>query len=247
MDFALKSDVGQLRPLNEDYCGYFYCEDAGIAVFVLADGMGGHNAGEVASKLAVDNIINYISVNLDSDKLRANTDYIIKLFEGAINQANSIIYQLANDSESLEGMGTTLVILAICNTKGYIANIGDSRAYHIDKSGIRQLTTDHSYIEELVRKGTITKEAAMLHPHRNVITRAVGTDPAVMADYITTEIREGDIFLLCSDGLSNVLKEDEIKDIVISSQSAEEAGDRLLQEANQKGGFDNISVIVVRL
>lgn len=247
MDFALKSDIGQMRPLNEDYCGYYYNEDADMALFVLADGMGGHNAGEVASKLAVDNIIKHISVNIDADKISDNTNYIIELIEGAIKLTNSIIYEMAYESESLDGMGTTLVILAICKSKGYIANIGDSRAYLIDKTKIKQLTTDHSYIEELLRKGTISKEAAMIHPQRNIITRAVGTDLDVVADYTTININKGDVLLLCSDGLSNVLKEDEIKEIVVSSQSAEEASDRLLKEANQKGGYDNISVVVVKI
>lgn len=247
MDFALKSDIGQMRPLNEDYCGYYYNEDADMALFVLADGMGGHNAGEVASKLAVDNIIKHISVNIDADKISDNTNYIIELIEGAIKLTNSIIYEMAYESESLDGMGTTLVILAICKSKGYIANIGDSRAYLIDKTKIKQLTTDHSYIEELLRKGTISKEAAMIHPQRNIITRAVGTDLDVVADYTTININKGDVLLLCSDGLSNVLKEVEIKEIVVSSQSAEEASDRLLKEANQKGGYDNISVVVVKI
>lgn len=247
MDFALKSDIGQMRPLNEDYCGYYYNEDADMALFVLADGMGGHNASEVASKLAVDNIIKHISVNIDADKISDNTNYIIELIEGAIKLTNSIIYEMAYESESLDGMGTTLVILAICKSKGYIANIGDSRAYLIDKTKIKQLTTDHSYIEELLRKGTISKEAAMIHPQRNIITRAVGTDLDVVADYTTININKGDVLLLCSDGLSNVLKEVEIKEIVVSSQSAEEASDRLLKEANQKGGYDNISVVVVKI
>ena len=139
----------------------------------------------------MDNIIKHISVNIDADKISDNTNYIIELIEGAIKLTNSIIYEMAYESESLDGMGTTLVILAICKSKGYIANIGDSRAYLIDKTKIKQLTTDHSYIEELLRKGTISKEAAMIHPQRNIITIAVGTDLDVVADYTTININKG--------------------------------------------------------
>jgi protein phosphatase len=245
MDFALKSDIGQLRQLNEDYCGYFYDNNVDLALFVLADGMGGHNAGEVASKLTGENIIKCIAEKYSS--LDDPDNNMIDMIDASIQNTNNLVYGMADQNSRLLGMGTTLVLLALSGDKGYIANIGDSRAYLIDDLHINQLTTDHSYIEELVREGSISKEEARIHPKRNQITRAIGVGSEVVADYVTIDIKQETILLLCSDGLTNSIDENEIQQVVVSSESAEEASQRLLEMANQRGGYDNISVIVVKI
>lgn len=250
MEFALKSDIGQMRQLNEDYCGYFCDDDMDLALFVLADGMGGHNAGEVASKMTVDNIIKKLSSDFDSGKMKESEDtqaYMINLINLSIRYANNLVCDMAGMNRGLEGMGTTMVLLAICGRKAYIAHIGDSRAYIIDGLHITQLTTDHSYIEELIREGSISREEARLHPKRNQITRAIGVNDTVRPDFITIDIKEGNTFLLCSDGLSGILEDEEIRVIVSDAETAEEASKKLLNEANSRGGYDNVSVVIVKI
>lgn len=247
MDFAIKSDIGKQRELNEDYCSYFREEGNDVSLFVLADGMGGHNAGEVASKMAVDSVIKFISERFNLSLYNEDNGYVLNLITSAINDINSSMFNISSHNENYSGMGTTIVILAVVQDKAYIANVGDSRCYLISDTTMQQLTTDHSYIGELVRDGTISKAEARTHPKRNEITRAIGVSSVVIPDIVTIDIKPDSTFLLCSDGLTNELEEEEIREIVVSSKNAEASSKKLLNEVIKKGGYDNISVIVVNM
>ena len=230
-----KTDKGLIRENNEDA---FYV-DVKKGIFIVADGMGGHNAGEVASQMAVDEIKKY----LNSQEIN-NLSQILKQ---AIIKANEAIYEKAEKDPNLEGMGTTVVV-AIINNKNknlHIAHVGDSRAYILTKKGLKQITDDHSLVNEWVKEGKITLEEARFHPMRNVITRALGVKKEVEVE-INTIPYQGESILLCTDGLTDMLEDKEIEEIIKNNPDPKEACKALIEEANKKGGKDNITVILIK-
>lgn len=238
---AKLSDVGRLRPHNEDFVDCYVPTDPEQlerkgAIYLVADGMGGHQAGEVASQRAVATVIQQYYVDPDHD---AATSLV-----RAFRQANQYIHEQAQANPDRAGMGTTLVAAVILGRKAYIANVGDSRAYLISKTDISQITEDHSWVEEQVRAGLLTPEQARRHPQRNLVTRALGSRPSVEVDLFEWQLGAGDTLLLCSDGLTSHVEDLEIE-AVVREHPPEEAVRLLIAKANERGGSDNISVLVL--
>jgi protein phosphatase len=231
---GMLSDIGKVRKLNEDYLGYF--EDSTKKIYVVADGVGGHNAGEVASKLAVETIIEYIK-SID------NINDIDKVLVEGVVQANKSIYDFSKTNTSLKGMGTTVTACLVKDGKMIVANVGDSRCYIIDRTGINQITKDHSLVQQLVDSGSITQEEAAVHPNKNIITRSLGTYPSVEIDTFMIDLDNIFKVILCTDGLSNLLSADEIYEITMNSDNTS-ACRKLIDISNQRGGRDNTTVII---
>ena len=231
------TDQGKVRKQNED-CFYI---DEKNTVFFVADGMGGHNAGQVASQMSSQITEDYINEHISED------ESIADLLRDAIVKANSDIYQKASKERSYSGMGTTVEACAIKENKLFSAHVGDSRLYRLRDSEFRQLTTDHSYVEMLIRNGDITREEAREHPNRNVITRAVGTDPTVEIDSAEFEIKPKDVYLLCTDGLTEMLEDSEIQEIISRDIPLKDQVEYLVQTANEKGGTDNVTVLMIQI
>lgn len=236
MDYAFLTDIGKLRRQNEDSV---YINDKKLSFAIVADGMGGHKAGEIASRMAVDTIKSSLNRGRITDKTKID-DKLRKAFE----LANKKIYDYAEENSKLMGMGTTTVVAVIHNGKLTVANVGDSRAYIIKDNEIRQISEDHSYVWQLVMKGEITENQARRHPKRNYITRAMGTEKNVPVDVFSEEWNGGTV-LLCSDGLSGLLDNYEMRNIVNEAESLQEAAEKLVSLANERGGNDNISVALM--
>ncbi|QWR77646.1 Stp1/IreP family PP2C-type Ser/Thr phosphatase [Candidatus Magnetomonas plexicatena] len=234
---AGKSDVGLRRSRNEDS----FCIDKSAGLYVVADGVGGSQRGELASKMAVESICSYIS-----EKIKANnlSESITGLLYDAIKRANQEIYDLSLTDDSLTGMATTVVAALVRGDRVAIAHVGDSRLYLIRGGNIEALTDDHSLVAEQIRRGILTKEEADEVGMRNVITRSLGFTPEVEPDTDEMTIYDGDVLLLCSDGLYTMVPERAILLVVNSSDDPEEISSRLIGFANKKGGRDNITVIV---
>ncbi len=239
-----KSIVGNHRKNNEDAI-FINKELEGVFknLFIVADGMGGHNAGEIASMLAINSFVEYVKTHSDSSSLEQD---ILDVMVGAIQYANNVIYEKASSEEGFNGMGTTMDALCIYKNKMYITHIGDSRVYLLRNHNLSQLTKDHSYVMELVKLGKLTEEEAMVHPKKNIITRAVGIEKLIEIDTIINNIENNDQLLLCSDGLTNMISNSDIKNILECNLSISEKMDLLINTANQNGGMDNISVILVK-
>jgi serine/threonine protein phosphatase PrpC len=244
LDVAQLTDVGRKRPHNEDNMAYVIPKDAQVmakkgALFVVADGMGGHAAGEVASEIAVETIS---SAYYQDDN---NEDITASLLH-AIKRANALIHQRAAENMMRSGMGTTCVAAVLRGSTAYIANIGDSRAYMVRAGQVRQVSQDHSWVEEQVRAGLLTRDQARSHAQRNVITRSLGTQSDVDIDIFTEQMFEDDTLLLCSDGLSGQISDDDLRTIM-GKYSPQESVYRLVERANENGGPDNITAIVIRV
>lgn len=235
------SDVGKVRETNQDYY-YIFQEDDEIKLAILADGMGGYNGGEIASKLATENIKDYIKNNLYSTL--PDKKEIEKLILSAIEYANMVVYEKSKEDENLNGMGTTLEVCLIYNNIVYIAHIGDSRVYLIRNGKIEKLTTDHSYVENLVKEGKISKEEAINHPKKNIITKALGCTAFAEPDVIQKKMEKKDIIVMTSDGLTNKLTDKQIYEII--EKDIETSVRNLINEANELGGNDNITTIVIQ-
>lgn len=235
-----KSVVGKIRKTNEDAI-LVLNEPLGVLanVFVVADGMGGHLAGGVASVMAINEMKSFLAENVGYDD-------VLDAISDAILYANEKIHDNGLDNPEHRGMGTTLLAATVIGTKAFIVNVGDSRLYAInpDKNEIKQITVDHSYVQELLAQGKITADEAEVHPNKNIITRALGTSAYVECDRFTYLLGEGDILLICSDGLTNMLSNNDILAICKEGKNAGEIVDQLLDGANEKGGIDNISVIM---
>ncbi len=240
---AEESDTGRVRKYNEDYVRCIVPADEEQlrrkgALFLVADGMGGHQAGEEASKEAVARVAQeyYAGASDDvGDSLRR-----------AIKAANKAVYEQANADPSLVGMGTTLVVAAIVGRELYVANVGDSRAYLLRRKRLEQITVDHSWVEEQVRAGLLTSRQAEQHPQRNLITRALGTRPQIEVDLFELDLREGDLLLLCTDGLSGQVSQGAITASLLSQPPPQAAVD-LVEQANAQGGRDNVSLVIVQV
>jgi len=238
------TDVGLVREHNEDSIDW----DTERGMFILADGMGGHNAGEVASALAIESIKHALYDVLTPEIISSEiVDYNDAMYE-AITYANTEIFEQALENTEYAGMGTTLVMSLIQNDKALIANVGDSRMYVNNAGKITQLTTDHSLVQEMVDNGYLSEEEAYSAVSRNLITRALGISEEVDIDLIEHEIQPGDVFLLCSDGLSDLVPDEEISAILNKhAGSLNEAATELVATANARGGKDNISVILMTM
>ena len=211
-----KSDVGKVREMNQDA---YYISDSSseVKLYLLADGMGGYKGGEIASNLAIKCTKNYIENNFKETP--KDRESLIQLIASSMEYANMVVYEKSRENKEYEGMGTTLEVCLIYNNKAYIGHIGDSRIYRIRKTFIRKLTTDHSYVQKLVKDGTITKEEAEVHPKKNIL-------------------------LISSDGLTNMVKQDDI--FQIATGNIEKAPQRLVDLANENGGMDNITVVIIK-
>lgn len=238
-----RSDIGRVRAVNEDRA-YSAKLANGYTLAVVADGMGGHQAGDIASRLAVETVVHELSV-LPDEMVRSDRRLAVKQ---AILRANDTIFQLASQDEKYNQMGTTIVVALLADQEAVIGHIGDSRAYIANESGLHQVTEDHSLVYELLKSGQITAEEAARHPRRNVLTRALGTDKAVEVDMNEIAMEQGDVMLLCTDGLTNMISPHAIWSIITDpSQSIDTIADRLVSEAIDAGGDDNISVILVQM
>lgn len=235
------SDKGMVREMNQDYY-YVSKPDSEYNLYILADGMGGYTGGEIASSLAVNSVEEYIRKNIKDVEI-INRDTLQKLIKDSMEYANKVVYEKSRTDINLSEMGTTLEVCLIYNNKVYIGHIGDSRVYRIRKNIIRKLTTDHSYVEKLVKEGTITKEEAYHHPKKNMLIKALGCEEYVEPDILVKGFLKDDILLMCSDGLTNLLSDKEIYDVVINN--LENADKLLIQKANIKGGYDNITAVVI--
>ena len=236
-----KSDVGKVREMNQDY---YYISNSldEVQLYILADGMGGYNGGEIASKIAVETAKNYIENNFK--EIEKDRDSIIQLLGSSMEYANMVVYEKSQQKPELYGMGTTLEVCLIYNNKAYIGHIGDSRIYRIRKTFIRKLTTDHSYVQKLVKDGTITKEEAEVHPKKNMLLKALGCNAFVEPDVAVKGFLKEDILLISSDGLTNMVKQDDI--FQIATGNIEKAPQRLVDLANENGGMDNITVVIIK-
>lgn len=231
------TDIGKKRKLNQDFV---FSSDIRIGnlpnLFIVADGMGGHNGGGYASRFTVETIVEEVRKST-----RGNARDTLR---HAIATANERLRERAEEDEALYGMGTTIVAATLSGSKLLVANVGDSRLYIIGDT-IRQITRDHSLVEEMVRAGGIDEETARHRSDKNIITRAVGAMDEITADFFQLEVRPGDIILMCSDGLTNMLEDDEIRMIVRSGRDIVEKAEKLVEAANSNGGRDNIAVILV--
>ena len=231
------TDIGRKRKVNQDYI-YTSEEPVGNLpnVFIVADGMGGHNAGDYASKVTVETMLAEMQSSFEKNPTL--------IFRRAIEEANELIRRRAGEDKKLEGMGPTVVVASCMGRFLQVANVGDSRLYVVNRE-IRQITRDHSLVEEMVRMGGLDRADARNHPDKNIITRAVGVEDHVEPDFFTVELREGDTVLMCSDGLTNMLEDEEIRMIISGARDLVEKAERLVEAANANGGRDNISVILI--
>ncbi|MBC5714077.1 Stp1/IreP family PP2C-type Ser/Thr phosphatase [Roseburia sp. BX1005] len=231
------TDIGIHRKMNQDY---FYTSEMPVGnlpnLFIVADGMGGHNAGEYASKHTVETMVKFAKAS--------HLTQPASILEEAIKAANEEILKKAEEDISMKGMGTTVVAASVLDHKLYVANVGDSRLYLVNRE-IRQITRDHSYVEEMVRRGELDKETAREHPDKNIITRAVGATKEIEIDFFETELKHEDEILLCSDGLTNMVEDSEIRTIIKGQRDTAEKAERLILAANANGGKDNITVVVI--
>ncbi len=235
-----KTDIGKAREMNQDY--YYVSEpESNIQLYILADGMGGYNGGEVASKLAVESVKSYIENNLNQKE--PQKEQILQLVKDAAEYANKVVYEKSKTSEDLHGMGTTLDICLIYNNKVYIGHVGDSRVYLIRGEIIRKLTKDHSYVQKLVEDGKITREEANHHPKKNMLIKALGCTEYVEPDIRARNVGKQDVLLMCSDGLTNMVEEKVIYKTV--KENPQTAPEKLVNLANEAGGYDNITVITI--
>lgn len=241
MIVGASTDIGIVRQINQD--SMFVSKNSAFPLFIVADGMGGHKAGEVASEMAVSIITTSLSSRLMDDDVIVNIE---KEILDSIKKANRELLNHSQVIEDCNGMGTTITLGYIKDAKLYVGHVGDSRAYIIRNEELKQITDDHSLVNELLKNGDISIEEAMKHPQKNVITRAVGTNEDICIDINSFELKENDIILFCSDGLTNMIEEHELKDLFIGIKDVQEACDSAVSLAKDKGGRDNITVIGIR-
>ncbi len=232
-----KTDIGQKRSMNQDS---IFCSDTPVGplpnLYIVADGMGGHAAGDFASRYAIEVTVDFIK--------KSTLENPVSVLKRAMIFASNEVYKAAQKDSAKSGMGTTMVAAVIAGNTLYAANIGDSRLYIINDE-IKQITMDHSLVEELIRNGQLDRKKGRNHPEKNIITRAMGSRDEAMPDFFEVEIKKDDRILLCSDGLTNMVEDDELRDIVGDNDELENAACELINRANYYGGNDNISAIVI--
>ncbi|MDE5590666.1 MAG: Stp1/IreP family PP2C-type Ser/Thr phosphatase [Acetatifactor sp.] len=232
------TNIGKKRKLNQDFV---YTSEVPVGhlpnLFIVADGMGGHNAGDYASKLAVETMVEEIALSAEQEP-----EAVLRM---AVEKANAMVNGSAKKAPELEGMGTTIVAASIEGSTLSVTNVGDSRLYVVGGHEIRQITRDHSWVEDMVRSGGMGREEARNHPDKNIITRAVGAEDSVKTDFFSVTLREGDMILMCTDGLTNMLNDEEIRMVLDGARDIVEKAEELVRRANENGGRDNISVILI--
>lgn len=241
MERSYRSEVGLVRSHNEDSIAVHTLNERMSAV-IVADGMGGHRAGDVASQMAVD-ITGQRLRSLSADQ---TMDQLQRQLVKSVEDANQAIYEKARENEEMAGMGTTLIVAVILNNEVLIGHIGDSRAYVVNQRVCKQLTSDHSLVNELITLGEITDTEAKNHPRQHVLMKAVGTEPNIEPDIVTFTWAEGDTLLFCTDGLTNMVSEQMIHDVIREDSHLDEKVDKLVQHALEAGGADNISLALVK-
>lgn len=248
MIYNCDSHVGKVRKNNEDYCmgEVIQTEEDYIGIFALADGMGGHKKGEVASKIAVESIIDFLKENI-LQECGIKMDYLDDVIKQGYNYANKKIYEKSLADISCEGMGTTLVVAVVYKDEVIIANVGDSRCYLLHNDKLKKITKDHSVVEELLSANLITEEEARCHPRRNQITRAMGVEEIIIVDIFREKIEKNDILLLATDGLTGCVEDQSIKEIIKQDKDIKILCDDLINKANENSGRDNISVILSKI
>lgn len=232
------TDTGVTREMNQDY---YFATDTNLGnlpnLFIVADGMGGHKAGDYASRHTIERVVASISRNSSEEP--------VTIIQEAISKANELLVAESNEDETKSGMGTTLVITTLVGDKLIVANVGDSRLYVISDM-VRQITRDHSLVDEMVRLGELNPSEARSHPDKNIITRAIGAQKNVKADFFEVELAKDDYVLMCTDGLTNMVRDEEILDIVRSEKEPEAIAHKLVRMANNNGGRDNITVTIIK-
>ena len=239
MEIITKTDIGKVREINQDYVLYFR-KNENEGIVALCDGMGGHNAGEIASMLTSQDIIKQYKVHGEFH----NDDEIKAWMIGAIQHANHLVLQESHLDPQLEGMGTTVVVALIHGDQLYVSHVGDSRAYYFDGTSLQQLTVDDTLVNVLVESGTISKDEAQFHPQKNILLQAVGVSDVLKVSFYSQKFEDG-LVLLCTDGLYNSLFQSRIIDILNKQDSLENIGRYLIDEANQYGGRDNIGIALI--
>ena len=235
------SDPGSVREQNQDTFVIQELSEVSILA-VVCDGMGGARSGDVASRLAMEKFSEEVLLRWQED---LSEERVYEILRSGVALANAAVYEKANSGEEYSGMGTTLVAAVVSQREAYIINVGDSRAYHVNNSGIAQVTTDHSFVQMMVHCGELTPEEAKNHPRKNLITRAIGTETKVEGDVYRVELEETDCLALCSDGLSNVLADQEILFEIVHGETRDDCCQRLLKIAKTRGAPDNVTVVVV--
>ncbi len=241
--------VGMKRDHNEDA----YVIDPEQGLYIVADGMGGHNSGEIASKMAIETVVNFFrATNADNEvtwpyKYDRSMDEAENRLTVSAKLANSRIWEMSQRNDLYRGMGTTLVLLHVCNDLTYLVNVGDSRAYLFRDGKLVQQTEDHSLLNDYLKSGRITPAEAETFPHKNVIIRALGIKKEVQVDIFRIPPRRSDVFLMCSDGLSDMVPTDVLEDILLTTPDIRTASKLLVREANQRGGNDNITVVLAQI
>lgn len=244
LDYALLSHPGQLRPLNEDALG----ARPDLGLFVLCDGLGGYNAGEIAATMAVSALVSQLAGDLDRARESGTAFDARKVLTARLIQINGAIARAAADSTAFEGMATTIVIAWILGDRLWVAHAGDSRLYRFREGVLEGLTRDHSFSQELLDAGMVTEEEAKVLPSKNLVTRALGAAEDVEPEVHDFPLRVGDVLMLCSDGLTEMVDDSQIAGAIFASvPDVQRAAQRLVDLANAAGGRDNVSVIVVRL
>lgn len=240
MDFAYRSDIGQQREENEDYVGVFK-NNAGINFAIVADGIGGHQGGDVASEMAVSHM-GYRFENTNFDQ----PEDAVKWLAAEVQDENQHIIEKAREFSDLNGMGTTMVAALLFDNQFLMANIGDSRGYLYRAGELHQLTEDHSLVNELIKRGEISAEQARQHPQKNIITRTLGISPDADIDTNLFQMEAGDQLLLCSDGLTNMVPDEQLAKVLkATDQTATEKCATLIKMANTAGGLDNLTALIV--
>ena len=241
MKFAIKSDVGQRRKVNEDAAGYFESKN-NIPLMMVCDGICGHNAGEIASAMAL------MSIGQAWEKTEFNDiEEVYQWLIQKITEANEAIFTRSAQYEDLYGMGTTVVVASIIGNQLMIANVGDSRAYVLRNFQLKQLTEDQSLVNALLKSGEITPEEAENHPNKNIVTQSLGVTSVVEIDFVRMTVKEDDTLLLCSDGLSDMLSLEEIRNVMNHYSDIEKQVEKAVEAANEAGGRDNITVAIAKI
>lgn len=232
------TDTGITRDMNQDY---YFSSDTPVGnlpnLYIVADGMGGHKAGDYASRYTIERIV--------ASVMRSGLQEPVAILKGAIRKANELLVDESKEDESKRGMGTTVVIATIMEDKMIVANVGDSRLYVVGSS-MRQVTRDHSLVNEMVRLGEINAAEARIHPDKNIITRAIGASATVEADFFEVDLEKDSQILMCTDGLTNMVRDEEIFRIMNGEETLEEKAEILVRTANANGGRDNITVMIIR-
>ncbi|MCQ2565512.1 MAG: Stp1/IreP family PP2C-type Ser/Thr phosphatase [Clostridia bacterium] len=238
---GFKTDKGMLRKGNED--ALFVLPDQQL--YIVADGVGGHNSGELASRMAVGYIAQYAALN-PVDQVQSKRE-LRQYFQTCFDGANELIYQKAKSEPDNSGMATTCVLCYLRGSSAYVVNVGDSRAYLLRDGVLRQITEDHTCVQVMLKEGIISKEEAAVHPDRNMITRAIGGDSKVEADFFQFDIFSGDVIILCTDGLYGEVGDESMLGLAARTESMHRLANNLVDEANYNGGKDNISVVCIKI